>query len=109
MSTTNEIRGVAARSAELVTYQSGSIVSRVLLKTPCGSITAFAFDRGQELSEHTAPFDALVQVVEGTAEIRVSDSRHRLKAGELIILPANEPHAVTALSAFKMILSMLKV
>ncbi|NNE45429.1 MAG: cupin domain-containing protein, partial [Rhodothermales bacterium] len=84
------------------------IVSKILLKTPSGSVTAFAFDAGQELSEHTTPFDALVSVIDGEVDIRISGTTHRVSGGELIILPANEPHALSAVSRFKMILTMLK-
>lgn len=92
----------------LIDYQEGSIVSRVLLKKKTGSVTLFAFDQGQELSEHTAPFDALVEMVDGEAEITISGTAHQLKRGELIIMPADEPHAVRALSQFKMILVMIR-
>lgn len=89
-------------------YQPGSIVSREILKKPTGSVTVFAFDAGQGLSEHTAPFDALVQVIEGEVEITISGQPHRLKAGELIIMPAQEPHALRALTRFKMMLVMIR-
>ena len=92
----------------LIDYQEDSIVSRVLLKKKTGSVTLFAFDQGQELSEHTAPFDALVEMVDGEAEITISGAAHRMKKGELIIMPADEPHAVRALSQFKMILVMIR-
>lgn len=98
----------AARVAELVNYQEGAIVSRELVKKPTGNVTIFAFDEGQGLSEHTAPFDALVEVVEGEAEIQISGHPHALKAGELILMPAGEPHAVKALSRFKMVLIMIR-
>ncbi len=94
--------------SDLVAYQSGSIVSRILLKTPNGSVTAFAFDAGQELSEHTTPFDALVEVIEGDVEIDIGGLRHDLTKGQMIRLPANIPHAVRAAKRFKMILTMLK-
>ena len=92
----------------MVDYQEGSIVSRTLLDKKTGSVTLFAFDKGQRLSEHTAPFDAMVYVLEGEAEITISGRPYRLKEGEMIIMPANEPHAVNAPKKFKMLLVMIK-
>jgi quercetin dioxygenase-like cupin family protein len=92
----------------MVEYNMGAIVSRQVTKGEGGNTTLFAFDRDQELSEHTAPFDALVQVLDGEAEIRISGKVFHLLAGESIIMPANEPHALKALKAFKMILTMIK-
>jgi quercetin dioxygenase-like cupin family protein len=97
-----------ARAAELVNYQGDSIVSRELVKKPTGTVTVFAFDEGQGLSEHTAPFDALVQVVEGGVEIRISGQPHHLTGGEMILMPAHQPHALKALTRFKMILTMIR-
>lgn len=94
--------------AMLVEYQSGSIVSREILKGAMGKVTLFAFDEGEALSEHTSPFNALVQVVEGEAEISISGKPHRVKAGELILMPAQQPHALKALQRFKMILTMIR-
>jgi quercetin dioxygenase-like cupin family protein len=94
--------------AETVSYQEGSVVSRQIIKADVGNVTLFAFDTGQELSEHTAPFDALVHVVEGNAEIVISGKSFELKLGEAIIMPANEPHAVKATSQFKMLLTMIR-
>ena len=93
--------------AELVSYQDGSVVSRQITRAEAGNVTLFAFDRDQELSEHTAPFDALVHVLEGEAEIKISGKPFHLKAGEAIIMPANEPHAVKASTRFKMLLTMI--
>ncbi len=93
---------------ELVQYQDGSIVSRELVKRPTGTVTLFAFDHGQGLSEHTAPFDALVHVVEGAAEITISGQPHRLQGGDMILMPAGQPHAVRALERFKMLLTMIR-
>ncbi|NJE06334.1 cupin domain-containing protein [Thermococcus sp. M36] len=93
---------------ELVEYQEGSIVSRTLLDKKTGTVTLFAFDRGQGLSEHTAPFDAMVYVLEGEVEVTISGKPYRLKEGEMIIMPANEPHALTALDRFKMLLVMIR-
>jgi quercetin dioxygenase-like cupin family protein len=95
-------------AAELVNYQDGAIVSREIIKKPTGSVTLFAFDEGQGLSEHTSPFDALVQVVEGAAEIMISSQSHPLQGGEMILLPAGQPHALKALKRFKMILTMIR-
>ena len=94
--------------AELVSYQEGSIVSRQITKAEAGNVTLFAFDQGQELSEHTAPFDALVHVVDGEAEIIISGKSFNLKAGDAIVMPADEPHAVKAREKFKMLLTMIR-
>ena len=83
-------------------------MSRTLIKKSAGTVTAFAFDRGQALSEHTAPFDALVLAVDGEATIEIDGSPHHLKHGEMILLPANRPHAVRATARFKMLLIMIK-
>ncbi len=93
---------------ELVTYQEGSVVSRQITKTDAGNVTLFAFDQDQELSEHTAPFDALAHILEGEAEIRISGKPFHLKAGDAIIMPADEPHALKAISQFKMLLTMIR-
>jgi quercetin dioxygenase-like cupin family protein len=93
---------------DLVAYQSGAVVSRTLVDEEGGTVTAFAFDEGQGLSEHTAPYDALVIVVEGEVVIKISDLAFNLKEGELIIMPANKPHALKAVTKFKMILIMVK-
>jgi quercetin dioxygenase-like cupin family protein len=97
-----------ARAAELINYQDGAIVSRELVKKPTGTVTVFAFDEGQGLSEHTAPFDALVQVLEGEAEIMISGKPHHLADGELILMPAHQPHALKAFTRFKMLLTMIR-
>jgi len=94
--------------AEMVSYQVGSVVSRQITKAEAGNVTLFAFDAGQELSEHTAPFDALVQVVEGEAEVIISGISFPMKSGEAIIMPANNPHAVKATGQFKMLLTMIR-
>ena len=94
--------------SDLVTYQEGSVVSRQVTKADAGNITLFAFDKDQELSEHTAPFDAFVHVLEGEADIRISGKAFQLKAGDGIIMPANEPHAVRATTRFKMLLTMIR-
>jgi quercetin dioxygenase-like cupin family protein len=102
------IHGQKGKLADLVSYQDDAIVSKTLVKAEAGSVTLFAFDRGQELSEHTVRFDALVYVFDGEAEIRISQALHRVRAGEAIVMPSNQPHAVKALQRFKMMLSMLK-
>jgi len=96
------------KMAELAAYQTGSVVSRQITKADAGNVTLFAFDKDQELSEHTAPFDALLHVLEGEAEIKISGKPYHLKAGDAIIMPADEPHAVLALQRFKMLLTMIR-
>jgi quercetin dioxygenase-like cupin family protein len=97
-----------AKIAELVDYQEGSIVSREIVRKPTGTVTIFAFDEGQGLSEHTAPFDALVHVVEGEVEITIAGKAYRLQADEMILLPAKQPHALKALQRCKMVLTMIR-
>jgi quercetin dioxygenase-like cupin family protein len=94
--------------AELVSYQDGSIVSRQITKAEAGNVTLFAFDKGQELSEHIAPFDALVHVLDGETEVRISGKPFHLKTGDAVIMPADEPHAVRATQRFKMLLTMIR-
>ena len=94
--------------ADLVAYNEGSVVSRQITKAEAGNVTLFAFDKDQELSEHTAPFDALVHVLDGETEINISGKAYHLKAGDAIIMPADEPHAVKALTRFKMLLTMIR-
>lgn len=93
---------------DLVAYQEGSVVSRQITKAEAGNVTLFAFDAGQELSEHTAPYDALVHVLEGETEVRISGQPTLLTAGEAIIMPADEPHALRATQKFKMLLTMIR-
>lgn len=97
-----------AKVDALVDYQAGSVVSREILKKSTGKVTLFAFDADEGLSEHTSPFDALVQVVEGEVEIIIAGEPYRVRAGELILMPANQPHALKALKRFKMILTMIR-
>ena len=94
--------------AELVNYQEGSVVSRQITKADAGNVTLFAFDINQGLSEHTAPFDALVHILEGEAEVTISSKPFHLKTGDVIIMPANEPHALKAAQKFKMLLTMIR-
>ncbi len=91
-----------------VDFADNSIVSKAVIKSRPGNVTLFAFDEGQELSEHTAPFDALVQVLAGTVQIQIAGTPHTLEKGSSIIMPANVPHAVKALKRFKMLLTMIK-
>jgi quercetin dioxygenase-like cupin family protein len=93
----------------LVQYQGDAVVSRQVAKAAGGNVTLFAFDQGQQLSEHTAPFDALLHVLEGEAQVSLSGQPHQLQAGEAILMPAGQPHAVSAVRRFKMLLTMLKV
>ena len=97
-----------ANVAELVSYQEGAVVSREIVKRPSANVTLFAFDAGQGLSEHTTPFDALVQVLEGEAEITISGQPHHVQGGELILMPAHQPHALKALKRYKMMLTMIR-
>jgi quercetin dioxygenase-like cupin family protein len=94
--------------AGMANYQDGSVVSRQITKADAGNVTLFAFDQEQELSEHTAPFDALVQILDGSAEIKISGKPFQLETGDAIIMPANEPHALRALTPFKMLLTMIR-
>jgi quercetin dioxygenase-like cupin family protein len=97
-----------SRIADLVSYQDGAVVSRIVIKREAGNVTLFAFDAGQELSEHTSPYDALVQVVDGSAAISIAGRPYRLVAGEVLLLPAHQPHALKAVSRFKMLLTMIR-
>ncbi len=94
--------------AEMVNYQDGSVVSRQITKADAGNVTLFAFDKDQGLSEHTAPFDALVHILEGEAQVTISGKAFDLNAGDAIIMPANEPHALKASQKFKMLLTMIR-
>jgi len=102
-----DLEGVSSWT-ELVQYQAGAVVSRTIMKKPSGTVTAFAFDEGEGLSEHTAAFDALVIMTEGTSEITVGGVAHHLAAGHILRLPAGRPHALKALARFKMLLVMLR-
>ncbi|MCX6554610.1 MAG: cupin domain-containing protein [Candidatus Aminicenantes bacterium] len=93
---------------ELLAYQKGAIVSKTLVEKETGTVTLFAFDQEQALSEHTAPFDALVQVTDGRAEIRIAGEPHQVGEGEMLIMPANKSHALKALTPFKMMLTMIR-
>jgi quercetin dioxygenase-like cupin family protein len=107
--TPSEMPPAIARSpSEFADYQDGSVVSRVLLKRSGGTVTFFAFDAGEELSEHTAPFDAIAHVLEGEAEITISGAGVRVTQGEMVLMPAHQPHAVSARTRFKMLLTMIR-
>jgi quercetin dioxygenase-like cupin family protein len=97
-----------AKLADLVDYQDGAVVSREIINQKSGSVTLFAFDEGQGLSEHMAPFDAMVYLLDGEAEIAISGRPLQLKQGEMVIMPANQPHSLKAIKRFKMVLTMIK-
>jgi quercetin dioxygenase-like cupin family protein len=102
------LKFTGGNALELVAYQAGAVVSRELIKKKSGTVTVFAFDQGQGLSEHTAPFDALVQILDGVAEITIGGTPHRVGAGELIVMPAGVPHALKAVERVKMMLVMIR-
>ena len=102
------ITAQALNLADLIAYQEGSVVSRTLIDKKVGTITVFAFAEGQRLSEHTVPFDAFVQVIDGAAEITIAGVAHAVNAGQMIIMPADQPHAVKAVKQFKMLLVMIR-
>lgn len=103
-----ELSGRAVDLAGLVEYQPGAVVSREIVKRQAGTVTVFAFDKGQGLSEHTAPFDALVLVLDGEAEIALAGEPRRVRAGEMLMMPADVPHALSAAERFKMLLVMVR-
>jgi quercetin dioxygenase-like cupin family protein len=92
----------------LVGYQPGAVVSREIIKKPSGNVTIFAFDEGEGLTEHSSPFDALVQVIEGSVDVSISGKPYRVAGGEVLLMPANEPHGLKGVTKFKMILTMIK-
>lgn len=102
------VPGRAVELADQVEYAAGSVVSRTIAKRPTGTITLFAFDSGQGLSEHSAPYDAFVQIVDGVATLRIGGNDVVAKAGEIVVMPANIPHAVHATERFKMLLVMIR-
>lgn len=108
MNSNNGLIGTAFNMNEQISYQSGSVVSKTLIDKKIGTLTLFAFDAGQGLSEHTAPFDAVVQVVDGTAAITIDGTVQQVQAGEMIIMPANLPHSLKAEVPFKMLLVMIR-
>jgi quercetin dioxygenase-like cupin family protein len=108
MTENKKLHAKPAKLNNLIDYQEGSVVSRTIIDKNAGTVTLFAFDQGEGLSEHTAPYDALVYVLEGEAQVTISGKRIRLKKGELTIMPANEPHALSAVTKFKMLLVMIR-
>jgi len=108
MNTINNRPPQSCKLLGLADYQAGAIVSRTLIDRPVGNVTFFAFDEGQRLSEHTAPFDALVNVIDGEAEVVIAGQAFSVKIGDMIIMPANQPHAVNAVKRFKMLLTMIR-
>jgi quercetin dioxygenase-like cupin family protein len=102
------LTSVVIRLTDLANYQKDTIVSRTIINEKAGTITFFAFDQGQRLSEHTAPFDALVHILDGEAEITISGKPFNLKNGDMVIMPANEPHALKAVKKFKMMLTLIR-
>ena len=102
------VGALVAKAPELVNYQDGAVVSREIVRGNAGTVTAFAFDKGQQLSEHTAPFDALAVGVDGAADITIGGQVHPINTGEMIIMPAGIPHALKAVARFKMMLVMIK-
>jgi quercetin dioxygenase-like cupin family protein len=100
--------GKVAALESLIAYQAGAVVSRTVIDKPAGTVTLFSFEKGQGLSEHTAPYDALVNIIDGEAEITISGQASKVKKGEMLIMPANDPHALKALTRFKMLLVMIK-
>lgn len=103
-----ELKARTIKVEDLIDYQEGAVVSKEIIRKGTGTVTIFAFDKGEGLSEHTAPFDAMVQVIDGKAEIIISGNKNVLEKGDMIIMPANEPHALHALERFKMILTMIR-
>jgi quercetin dioxygenase-like cupin family protein len=104
----NELAGKVLQLIDLTAYQDGAVVSRTLVNQKTGTVTLFAFDAGQELSEHTAPYAALVEVLDGQTAITIAGQPFDLKAGDVIIMPAHQPHAVKAVTKFKMVLTMIR-
>jgi quercetin dioxygenase-like cupin family protein len=108
MANPENLVGKATRLIDFITYQEEAVVSRTLIDKEAGTVTLFAFDKGQGLSEHSAPYDAMVQVLEGEVNVVISGNPTLVKQGELTIMPANKPHALTAVSKFKMLLTMIR-
>ena len=104
----NSVKTRATNLVNLIDYQEGTVVSRTLIDKKVGTLTLFAFDKGQGLSEHTAPFDAFIYILDGKTEVIISGKNHSVGTGEMIIMPANEPHSLKALGKFKMMLVMIK-
>jgi quercetin dioxygenase-like cupin family protein len=103
-----QLKAKKLKLEDLIEYQEGTVVSREIIHKSTGTVSIFAFDKGEGLSEHTAPFDAIVQVIDGKAEITISGNKNYLEKGDMIILPANEAHALNAIERFKMVLTMIR-
>lgn len=103
-----DLKAKVIKTKDLVAYNSGAVVSRTIIERPTGTVTIFSFDKGQGLSEHIAPFDAMVEIIDGEAEITIEGKPHILKEGEFIIMPAKKTHALKAIKKFKMLLIMIK-
>jgi len=103
-----ELQGKVLQLADLVSYQDGTVASRMIINKPSGSITLFSFDEDEGLSEHTAPYDAVVTILDGECEVWVAGDTHQMKEGDTIIFPANVPHALSAVTRFKMSLTMIR-
>lgn len=103
-----ELESIPIRLDDLIEYQEGSVVSREIIRKETGTVSIFAFDIGEGLSEHTAPFDAMVQVIDGRAEIIIAGNKNLVDEGDMIIMPANIPHALHAVEKFKMVLTMIR-
>ncbi len=104
----DELKAKPFNINDLIDYQDDAVVSREIIRKETGTVTIFAFDKGEGLSEHTAPFDAMVQVIDGTAEIIISGQKNVVDNGEMIIMPGNVPHALNAIERFKMVLTMIR-
>jgi quercetin dioxygenase-like cupin family protein len=103
-----DLKSKALNLADLLEYQEGAVVSREIIRKETGTVTIFAFDKGEGLSEHSAPFDAMVQIIDGESIITISGKENHVKKGEMIIMPANEPHALHAVEKYKMLLTMIR-
>ncbi|MGZ4857494.1 MAG: cupin domain-containing protein [Methanobacteriaceae archaeon] len=103
-----ELKAKVLKVGDLIEYQDGAVVSREIIRKETGTVSIFAFDKGEGLSEHTAPFDAMVQVIDGKAEITISGKKNILVRGDMIIMPANVPHALHGLERYKMVLTMIR-
>jgi quercetin dioxygenase-like cupin family protein len=108
MKLSEEMKGKSLNTNNLIDYQENSVVSMEIIKKETGTVTIFAFDKGEGLSEHTSPFDAMVQVIDGTAEIVISGNKNIVQKGEMNIMPENVPHALNAVERFKMVLTMIR-
>jgi quercetin dioxygenase-like cupin family protein len=108
MAENKKLHAQPANLNSLIDYQRGAVVSRTIMDKEAGTVTLFAFDQGEGLSEHTAPYDALVYIIEGEAKITISGSPIKLKKGELTIMPANQPHSISTTTRFKMLLTMIR-